>query len=394
MQGMQQGPFLDESWLGLENQKRKIHVCFVVDYFTRVGGVQTIVANLANYLPLEQLTVDIVALKGDAGLHVRSEIKVFSFGSSRMSHSLTKLKDYFKERHPDIILASYEEVVCITLAARILSGIRADIIWWQHVHFSSQLRYASKTVREIVGKYMLYFIASRFMKRIVAVSRGVKRDMARALFLSDDVIAFLESPNLPIVKPLEEIANSNEEKPRFVFIGRLCAQKQVHHILEAVSFLPSDICIQLDIIGDGEDRVSLADKASNLPGRHQVLFHGQRDKPWDAVKGKYVLILSSLYEGYGLVIREAMSLGIPVISYDSPSGPSEIIQDGVNGFIVPAQDTRALSKSIERIWRDSSLYDSLRAGARNQSSTPDFGQSIQQFANLILSEATSGFKSR
>ncbi len=75
----------------MKNLGRKIDVCFVIDHFGRLGGVQSIVSHLANNLNLANMTIEVLALKGKVEIPVRDGVQVVEFGSARMRQSLTKL---------------------------------------------------------------------------------------------------------------------------------------------------------------------------------------------------------------------------------------------------------------------------------------------------------------
>ena len=84
-----------------------------------------------------------------------------------------------------------------------------------------------------------------------------------------------------------------------------------------------------------------------------------------------MLIMTSLYEGFGNVIIEAMSCGLPVVSYACPCGPKDIITDGVDGFLVPPKDEETLAERICRLIEDETLRCRLGGAALERSK--DFG---------------------
>jgi glycosyltransferase involved in cell wall biosynthesis len=305
-----------------------------------------------------------------------------------MRHSLRQLTQYLKDQRPDVVLASYEEVVALCVIARFISGTPGEVIWWQHIHFTSQLRSESKGFLEVAGKYLLYLVISRFVRRFIAVSQGVRANFARALFLPPERVSHLRNPVKPQSIRSEYPAAHGGGKPKFIFVGRLCAQKQVNHILEAVRRLPEDISIQLDIMGDGAERARLSEIARSLPQRHVVIFHGASDRPWERLDGDRVLLMSSLFEGNPVVIHEALALGFPTISYDTPTGPGEIILNGVSGIVVAFQDIDALARAIESVWRDQDLYGRLRRGALDAARDYNFDEAVRAFETFILSEVT------
>jgi glycosyltransferase involved in cell wall biosynthesis len=366
------------------NDPRKIRVCFVVDYFQLLGGVQTVVNNLAKHLNKKIIKIDIVALKGLCDLSTPPDVRVISLDSGRIRKSVSRLSEYLRLERPDIILGSYEEVAAVTILAKFSAGVSSPIIWWQHTHFTRQLRFNSQNIIEYIGKYILYFTAARFASHFIAVSQGVKRNLSRALLIPMQSITYLKNPDtLDTTETINDGSNSTE-KPRFIFIGRLSKQKQVDHILEAISLFPEDMNVELEIIGDGDQRQPLENIAAKLPQRHKILFRGAVNDPWKDRKRPAVLILSSLYEGYGMVLIEAKKRGIPCITYDTPSGPSEIVTDGIDGIVVPEQNIPKLAEAMQEIWRNSLLFNSLQKGAIGATSTLDPRAPYVQFEEFII----------
>ena len=77
-----------------------------------------------------------------------------------------------------------------------------------------------------------------------------------------------------------------------------------------------------------------------------VILKGFVDNPYKYMRSANVFVLSSIYEGFSVVIAEALSVGIPVVSTDCPSGPSEILEDGKYGLLSPVNDYKALAMNI------------------------------------------------
>ncbi len=122
---------------------------------------------------------------------------------------------------------------------------------------------------------------------------------------------------------------------------------------------------RLVILGDGGKRSNLEKLARQLGIERQVTFLGFQTNPFKYLARSDIFVLSSLWEGFALVIVEAMACGIPVISTRCPSGPDEIITDGVNGLLVPVADETALAEAILRLLKDKKLAVKLaQAGTK------------------------------
>jgi len=149
-----------------------------------------------------------------------------------------------------------------------------------------------------------------------------------------------------------------------VSIGRLEREKRFDLLLKAFASLPSQEMCHLTIVGEGGLRDQLTKLAENPGILPRVSFPGVIRNPWSSLKNAGLFVLSSEYEGFGLVLAEAMACGLPVISFDCPVGPSDIIKHGVDGVLVPPLNEVALSTAMERLINDESERKRLGANAR------------------------------
>jgi glycosyltransferase involved in cell wall biosynthesis len=98
-----------------------------------------------------------------------------------------------------------------------------------------------------------------------------------------------------------------------------------------------------------------------------------------------LFVLSSLYEGMPNVLIEAMALGLPVISTNCPYGPSEIIEDGKNGILIPIGNPQAISEAILRVLGDKQLRDNLRIEAKRRAKDFSLESMVSEYTELFLS---------
>ncbi|MBA6313760.1 glycosyltransferase family 4 protein [Cellulophaga baltica] len=182
----------------------------------------------------------------------------------------------------------------------------------------------------------------------------------------------------------------NKSTPRhiknLVFVGKIEKRKGLHLLIESLQFVKSKV--KVDLIGsfNPEDKyyLSLIEqiKKSNLI--HTIIFHGRLDeeKMKTVLKASSVFVFPTLHEGYGMVMMEAMSYGLPVIAFDNSSIPF-VIKDNYNGIIVQNKNTTELANKIENIINDRILFQRLSINSKetynNCRKSDDIIQDIDNF---------------
>lgn len=121
--------------------------------------------------------------------------------------------------------------------------------------------------------------------------------------------------------------------------------------------------INLLILGEGNQHSCLEDLTERLNLKGRVFMPGVVNNPYPYIAQANVLVLSSKYEGFGIVIIEAMACKVPVVATRCPEGPAEIIEDGKTGLLVPPGDKDALAKAINKLLDNRILCKSLTESA-------------------------------
>ncbi|MGI2327550.1 glycosyltransferase [Planococcus sp. YIM B11945] len=189
---------------------------------------------------------------------------------------------------------------------------------------------------------------------------------------------------------LTVIPHSMEEKPllakprnpekKFVFIGRLAAQKQVHHIVQAFSQVAKQYPdYKLEIYGDGEDFASIAKLIDDLEARNSIKMMGKTDDIPGVFRNAIASLISSHYEGFGLVIMESLHYGCPVISYDFKYGPKDLLTPGENGYIIEKDNVDMLAETIIKMIHNPIKDVTLSSDYYLSNTIEKWGQLLKQF---------------
>jgi len=143
--------------------------------------------------------------------------------------------------------------------------------------------------------------------------------------------------------------------------GRLARQKNFSSLIRAFKLVATKHPDwHLEIYGEGGEKTELQSLINTLGLAGNVFLKGYTSNVQRKMLDASCFVLSSLYEGLPLVMVEAMSCGLPVVSYACPCGPKDIISEGVDGFLVPVGDEAALADRICRLIEDKDLR--LRMG--------------------------------
>ncbi|HOW88705.1 MAG TPA: glycosyltransferase family 4 protein [Elusimicrobiales bacterium] len=196
-------------------------------------------------------------------------------------------------------------------------------------------------------------------------------------------------PN-PVVPP---VYSENISRPAFfgqdrnlVALGRLHEQKGFDMLITAFASVAGRFPRwQLTIIGEGPERKNLESliRGSGLSGR--VALPGVSEKPSDALRYADLFVMSSRYEGFGMVLAEAMACGLPAVSFDCPSGPGSMIRHGVDGLLVRPGDVAGLGSALAELMGDEEKRVRMASRASEIVERFSYGKYLDDWEKLIRS---------
>ena len=322
----------------------------------RGDGVAKTFLALAGAFVERGYTVDCLCVQTD-GPHrdtLPDGVALVPLGSGNILVRIAGLVRYLRRVRPAALISGMDFANICGLAraiARVDTRIIADV----QVTYSYYLNMRGGLIR-LVGPYLIRWLLSK-ADAIVAVSDGVADDLAR--FLPARVkVATIHNP--VETAQLENLAREPVDHPWFAAkappvvlgVGRLEAQKDFVSLIRAFRRVRDTAEARLIILGEGSQRPALEALVQELGLQRDVEMPGFVPNPYKYMAGSSVFVLSSIAEGFGNVVVEAMAVGTPVVSTDCESGPREILEDGAHGRLVPVGDVVALAAAVNETLSD------------------------------------------
>lgn len=317
------------------------------------GGSERVFINLAVAMkPLVSSVVLVLASCNGEYIDNLSGIEIVDLAAGRVAESIVPLAKFLRKAKADILISAGIHTNIAAILAVKLALCPTRLVITSHASVRKLNQFAGmKEKLVILASHFFY----RFASGLIAVSKGVL----------DDELAF-RSKNFKIRTAViyNPILSDNKfqlgprifveprrlnEQYLIVSAGRLCHQKNFHSLLTAFSKLRVRSKFRLVIYGDGPFRNQLEYYSHSLGISNQVSFPGFVHNLADRLLEADIFVLSSIYEGFGNVLVEALFAGCAVISTDCPNGPSEILANGKYGLLLPVNDTDALADSIDYV---------------------------------------------
>jgi glycosyltransferase involved in cell wall biosynthesis len=332
-------------------------VCFL-NYDLSFGGTEKVIVSLANYLSAQKRKVTILLLsnKNDFKDFLSPEVEIISLDISKIKYFIFYFAIFIRKQKFNNFISNVWPLTSLSFLVRALSP-KTKLIYVEHCNLSEQFKersYFFKICQNLSIKYLYKFAHS-----VVTVSAGLKDDLVKKGVLSTKITTIY---NPVICVPPDEqteikIGNSDlidkwltHPGKKIIAVGELKPQKNFINLVNAFSLLRKkiDIDASLLILGDGQEMNEIRNAIKSQDLDKHIFLPGWVKDPLPYFKFGDIFALSSNYEGFGVVIVEALSQGLNVVSTDCKSGPREILKDGEFGFLCPIQDSLAFAESMEK----------------------------------------------
>lgn len=366
---------------------RRLRILMFCPYLSN-GGAERHMVRVANYLNRDMFEVSFVVLRkgGSYEQELAEGIRIHSL-DTRMRWAIPHLARTIKRLRPAVVFSTTDQSNCAVLAACMMVRPRPVVVAGIAIAVTTNI--ANERLLTRYGLRLLIPWLYKSADKIVAPCHAVHDDLltwlpelrGRTCVIYnagvDDSIAKLRHE--PTALPPASLCAA----PVVVAIGRFVPQKGFAHLLDAIALLRRRLPVKLWLIGTGPLEDVLKARAHELAITDCVWFAGFRENPFALIKQANVFALSSLWEGFGLVVTEAMASGTPVVATDCPYGPSEIIRNEREGLLVPPGDPVALASALERVLTDPDLQQTMTAAGLRRAQDFSASKSASEHGELF-----------
>lgn len=317
------------------------NICFLIGNLNNSGGTERVTSIVANELVVHGYNISILSLNNgtEPFFKLNSNIQIHSLYSKKVSFkknfptAVLKIRKFVKHHRIDTLIV-VDSISCIfTIPA--LYGLNIKHICWEHFNFNNN---NGIKLRDTARK-----LAVRYCDHIVTLT---KRDKE----LWQQGLKNIRAEILPIANPspYENIKNIPTLYSKIVLsVGRLTYVKGFDLLIKAwASFCETNLDWTLRIVGSGEEEevlknqaklLGIVDRIEFIPSTKDIEYYYQTSSFY---------CLSSRSEGLPMVLIEAQAFGLPIIAFDCDTGPSDIIENSVNGYLVEERDAKSLALQL------------------------------------------------
>jgi len=313
----------------------------------RGGGAERFISILLKYIDRNSFVpvLGLVQKKGPLLAELPPDVKVVDLNAGRVRYAVIKIIRLIHNERPEVIFSTLGHLNLMVIIAGFFLCKRKNIIVREtnipslNIRQSPFPRLLPICYRKLYPRFHKVICQSQDMLNDLVINFNFPRENGVVINNPVDVerIKYQSSGGGAIC---------SNHKVNILAAGKLKYQKGYDMLLKAMVQI-RDNNYHLTILGQGPDEGNLKYLTQELGLASHVTFAGFVENPYPYMAQADLFILSSRFEGFPNAVLEAMACGIPVVAFECPGGINEIIEDGVNGWKVIPENTRALARAIE-----------------------------------------------
>jgi glycosyltransferase involved in cell wall biosynthesis len=278
--------------------------------------------------------------------YLSADITIHQFNFTRTVQAFLPLLSFIRKKNPHIVFSTLTHLNFILGIVKFFVNRKILFVARESSIISSSLKDEKFSA---LFRFCYKWVYRNF-DLIICQSNAMANDLVTNFKLNPSLIKVIYNPvDFDLVSAsIASVEKTNSSSPRveLLCVGRLHPAKGYDRLLKAISIV-KHLDFRLKIIGDGPLKEELEKMTTTLRLTEKVNFLGIQENPFHFMAQADCLLLPSYYEGLPDVVLEANACGLPVIAFNSPGGTAEIIQDGLNGWLIQDGDLEAFARKIE-----------------------------------------------
>lgn len=334
-------------------------ICFFSGDITRGGGTERVAVTVANGLAVQGryriVVLSLTEQSKELFFPLHDHVEHFALGDRWLNPGpgylkvIPKLRRFLQEQEIDVIVDI--DIVLDVLSLPASGGLKTKVISWEHFNCAYEM---TSLYRRCILKYSV--------KRSDYVITLTERDRA------DYENRLGRRRNISVIgNPLQETVCGEEAQREnwLITVGNLVSVKGLDYLGQvAVRILKTHADWKWMVLGEGEERTYLEGLIRENALQEQLCLTGRVSDVGAYLRRAKIYVMTSRREGLPMCLLEAKHFRLPAVSFDVPTGPAEMIDDGVNGYLIEPYDCRAMADKLELLMENETLRERFSGNAQ------------------------------
>lgn len=358
---------------------KKYKICFFSGDISRNGGTERVATQIANGLNARGHEVFFLSYSGGNTSYyfLDNNIKLYSLGLenftdffSRKIMPYKRLIKFLKEKETDIIIDIDVLLSLYTLPIKSVTGVK--VISWEHFNLLEN---------KVKTRVLARRLATLLSDSVVTLN---KSDRENYLNITPSRkrknIKYIYNPAVS-----QSQVKTTLENKQVIAVGRLTYQKNFERLLKVwKEVVDSNVDWKLVIVGDGEEKSKLENiiMESNV---ENVSILGFRDDIEELYEQSSIMVMTSRFEGLPMVLLEGQKKGLPIIAFDCPTGPAEIVVNDRNGYLIDYNNDREFINKLNGLMDNKQKLKEFSDNAINDADRFNLDTIIDRWVELLNS---------
>ena len=282
------------------------------------------------------------------------------------------LRNYLKGQSIDIVFGIGMSMNSVGVASTL--GLKTKFISCDHTNSIVDIDTKVKKAQRFVG--------AKFADKIITLTQEDRANYIKKYGVSEERICYIYNWKEAALSD----ASYNKKATKIVTVGRFDYQKGYDYLVQVAKKVlakRSDWTWEIYGSGDQDEVDKIRDLINENDLQDKLVIKGLEKNQDLIYEGKGIYVMTSRYEGLPLVLLEAQQYNLPIVSFCCPTGPNEIVEDGVNGYLVECYDTDKLSEKLLELMEDEVLRQSFSEHAKDNMDKFNKDKILKQWLELI-----------